>query len=207
MLRADPSGSLDSIFDCLRGYWMDNETGTLFQGCNCWNTVAGKGNFPITVERIEEYFRRPVKYGIKMILSRVQDAGLFSPDLEDVLDCCAINNLVRCSGKLDAGNPTPSMRACCLEFLEKEIHILRPEIVITFGKATIPRTMLDGIGDLRFSENLPHPALRPGPWNKQHPPGSGMSWSCDCERKQYKDCLALKGLVEDMVSRMTQAIA
>jgi hypothetical protein len=201
MMQADPPRSLDRVFDCLRDYWIDNKTQTLFQGCNCWNTVAGKGNFPI--DSFKEYFSRAIAYGIKMILGRMQEAGILSSDLEDVLDCCAINNLVKCSGKAEAGNPTPAMQRCCLQFFKREIHVLRPEIVVTFGKADMPPTMLDGV---RFIEKLPHPAFRPGPWNRQHPPGPGISWGHECERKQYRGCLALKALLDSMVGRMAQAI-
>jgi hypothetical protein len=196
-----PNLELDGFYDLIKNYWTDPFTGIRWHGYNLMNTVTGKGNHRI--QDVDSFLRSSPRYGITVILVELKRRGLIRGD-GDLLDFCAINNLVKCSGKESGGNPTRIMFSQCSRHYLKEVELLEPHLIITFGKDSLPQEIQKRFKRTMLVENLPHPALRPGPWAKQHPAPTGSQWRNEEEKRAYKNCVALRDLVAEMIERVKQ---
>jgi len=206
-LEVNPS-SVDDLFDAIRDYWVQPGSGELYRGCRLFNTVTGKGN-KRNISDPAGFVREPARYGVEMILGEMRKTGLLPSD-GDLLDYCAINNLVKCAGSEGSGNFSAAMRRNCFHWYMEEMRNLSPDIIVFLGDKAQDADSLDGVrqmlGHSPLVFNLPHPAFRAHIWKNQHPPRAGSKWDSRDELQRYKDCLTLRDLVKDAVERMKNGI-
>ena len=194
---------IDEFYNVLLNYWRHPVTDQIYRGYRYWNTVVGHGNQSTDVAK--ELHEKP-KYGIKLVLLEMAKVGLIT-NSEEVLDFCAINNLVKCSGRRPAGNPDSTLVNNCLYYFLEEVRILEPQILLSFGEEANHQILKRDLpGEAIIYANLPHPAFRPGPWNKKHPPEQASTWQNDRERETYKGCLTLRDQVKELVLSIRKVI-
>ncbi len=199
-IEVNPS-SVDDLFDALRDYWVRPRSHELYRGYRLFNTVTGKGN-RTNISDPAGFLREPAKYGVEVILGEMKKAGILPPD-GDLLDYCAINNLVKCAGGQRSGNFCKVMRRNCSEWYQQEMRRLSPVCIVFLGDKARDRDSRDeirqAIGYEPLVLRLPHPAFRAHIWKKKHPPKAGSQWHDGEERQRYKDCLDLRDQVADAV--------
>ena len=109
-------------------------------------TVTGHPN---TSSQSGETKRMFPRYGIQLIMEEMIRAGIFPVTDDSPLRYCAINNVVKCAGSEEKSHHTKSMYVNC-NFYEKELDILVPHILVTFGKDT-DKYLKEKLGD-RFTK-------------------------------------------------------
>jgi hypothetical protein len=125
-----PNADTGDIFRCYLKGWRHGHK--IFLGMWDAGTVTGHPNRSL---RPSEEKRMYPRYGIQAIMEEMIRAGVFPQPYESPLEFCAINNVVKCAGSLKNWKPSTSMYRKC-NYYEKELDILEPHILVTFGNDT-----------------------------------------------------------------------
>jgi hypothetical protein len=125
----DPDPS--EIFDCYLKGWTNR--GKTYRGLWDAGTVTGHSNKSTLTG--EEKRNNP-RYGIQLIMEAMLKKGVFPKHINSsLLEFCAINNVVKCSGAEKNWNPSSSMYNNCTYYI-KELDILQPHVLVVFGDKT-----------------------------------------------------------------------
>jgi len=102
-----------------------------FRGMLDFGTISGYSNKSL---KSSYYKQENPLYGVHLIMKEMILADIF-PQLvgkRTPFDYCAINNVIKCAGKLKNCNPTKIMKEKC-DYYQEELKRLKPETIIVMG--------------------------------------------------------------------------
>nr|MDO8080340.1 hypothetical protein [Candidatus Freyarchaeota archaeon] len=162
----NPDCTITDIHSAYLEGWKSRD-GKNYRGIQDAGTVTGHPNTEnLTPKELDDRRKKPL-YGIQIIMQEMIEEKIFRNG--EPLDFCAINNIIKCSGRGENYNPKESMERNC-SFYEKEFQVLDPQILVVMGNETsriIKKRFEEGKISYRTSENklilyweLPHPRFR-----------------------------------------------
>jgi hypothetical protein len=133
--KQNPQAAPERIFNAYLDDWKYKNR--KYQGMKYAGTVTGHpNNNKGRSDRQLEYSVENPRYGIQIIMELLANCGIFSKSDDNVLQFCAINNVVKCAGpETSSANPSSRMYQNCRKcnYYIKEINILKPHIVVAFS--------------------------------------------------------------------------